>query len=138
VNRLRAVAIAVAATAAATVLTGAAAQGLSGSKHRKISSTFTLHGHVVGLYPGARTRLVIAVHNRGRRPLRLRSITTRARDAKPGCSAKNLRVAAFHGRLPVGVGRWRNVSVSVRMLPTTPVGCQGALFPLAFSGRATR
>jgi hypothetical protein len=138
VNRLRAVAIAVAASAAATVLTGAAAQGLSGSKHRRISSTFTLHGHVGGLYPGARTRLLIAVNNRGRRPLRVRSITTRVRDAKPGCSAKNLQVDPYRGRLRVGAGRRRNVSVSVRMLPTTPVACQGALFPLAFRGRATR
>ncbi len=137
-NPLRAVAITVAATAAATVLTGAAAQGSSRSRDSRVASTFTLHGRVVGLYPGARTRLVIAVHNRGRRRLRVHSITTRARDAKPGCSAKNVRVAAFHGRLPVGAGRWRNVTVSVRMLPTTAVACQGAVFPLVFSGRATR
>jgi hypothetical protein len=138
VNRLHAVAITVAATAAATVLTGAAAQGSSGSGRHRVASTFTLRGHVVELYPGARTRLVIAVHNRGRRSVRVRSITTRVRDAKPGCSAKNLRVAAFRGRLRVGAGRWRTVSVSVRMLPTTPVACQGAVFPLAFRGRATR
>jgi len=138
VSRLHGVLAAGAVVSAATAITGAAAQGSSASNHRTISSTFTLRGHVGGLYPGARTRLLLAVHNPGRRPLRVRSITTRVRDAKPGCSGVNLQVDPYRGRLRVGAGRWRNVSVSVRMLPTTPLACQGARFPLAFRGRATR
>jgi hypothetical protein len=135
---LHGVLAAAALVAAVAALTGASALGSSESNHHRISSTFTLRGHVDGLYPGARVRLLIAVHNRGRRPLRVRSITTRVRDAKPGCSAKNLQIGRYRGRLRVEARHWRNVSVSVRMLPTTPVACQGALFPLAFRGRATR
>jgi hypothetical protein len=138
VNRLRVVAAVSAAVAAATALGGAAAEGSHGSHRGRGAATFSLRGHVGGLFPGAEKRLVIAVHNRSRRSLRVRSITTRVRDGKRGCSAGNLRVSAFRGRLRVGAGRSRRVAVRVRMLPTAPAACQGAVFPLAFRGRATR
>lgn len=129
---------AIAAVAAlAVALTGAAANGSLGAGHGRTTGGFTLRGHVGGLYPGARLRLVIVVRNRGRRPLLVRSITTRVRDARSGCGATNLYVAAFRGRLRVAAGRSRRVAVSVRMLPTSPAACQGAVFPLVFRGRAT-
>jgi hypothetical protein len=133
---LGAAAIAAAAVAAAA-LTGAAANSV-GSDRVKPAGGFTLRGHVGGLYPGARRRLVLVVHNRSRRPLRVRSITTRVRNPKPGCSAANLHVSAFRGPLRVGPGRSRRVAVSVRMLLSSPGACQGAVFPLVFHGRATQ
>lgn len=71
------------------------------ARHR-VATTFTLRGHVSGLFPGASTQLVIVVRNRSRRSLRVRSVTMRVRDAKPGWSAKNLRASAFRGRLWFG------------------------------------
>jgi len=108
------------------------------SGHGRPSRGFTLAGHVKGLYPGARRRLVIVVRNRGRRPLRVRSVTTRVRDASAGCSGRNLRVSRFRGRVRVRARRSRRIAVSVRMLPESPAACQGAIFPLVFRGRATR
>jgi hypothetical protein len=125
------------AVVAATALTGAAATGSLGSGRAPVGSGFTLRGHVGGLYPGASKRLVVAVHNRSRRPLRIRSITTRVRAARRGCGARNVRVSSFRGRVRVGAGRTRRVAVRVRMLSTSPPACQGAVFPLVFRGRAT-
>lgn len=130
-----AVAVLVVAT---TALAGAAATRPLGKNKRRPAVSFTLRGHVGGLFPGASRRLVIAVHNRSRRSLRVRSITTRVRDAKRGCRARNLRVSAFRGRLRIGPRRSRRVAVRVRMLPSAPAACQGAVFRLAFRGRATR
>lgn len=126
-----------AAVAAATALTGAAASGSSASHHGR-PVAFTLRGHVTGLYPGASRRLVVVVRNRARRPLRVRSITTRVGDAGAGCSRRNLRVSRFRGRLLVAPGRARRVKVRVRMLATSPDACQAAVFRLRFHGRATR
>jgi hypothetical protein len=127
---------AVAATAAA--LTGAAATGSLAGGHGAAPAGFTLRGHVSGLYPGARRSLVIAVHNPGRRPLRVRSISTSVRPARRGCGAENVRVARFRGRLRVGPGATRRVRVTARMPLSSPTACQGAVFPLVFQGRATR
>ena len=115
-NRRRRFASAIAAAvtaAAATTLVGAAATNSINSGDR-LAPGFTLHGHVSGLYPGARRRLVIVVRNRDPRPLRLRSITTRVKDAKPGCTARNLRISAFRGRLRVGSGQARHVAVTLQ------------------------
>jgi hypothetical protein len=130
---------AIAAIAAAvTALTGAAATGSLGSGHGMAAGEFTLRGHVRGLYPGARRRLVVVVHNRGRRPLRVRSITARVRSANRACGARNLRVSPFRGRLLVRGRQSRRVAVTVWMLPESPAACQGAVFPLVFRGRATK
>jgi hypothetical protein len=116
----------------------AAAPGSPDSGQVRAGRAFTLTGSVGGLYPGASRRLVIVVRNRDRTSLRVRSITTRVRDAKPGCRAGNLRVSAFRGRLRVGAGRSRRVAVRARMPSDSPSACQGAVFPLVFRGRATR
>jgi hypothetical protein len=128
----------VAAVVAATALTGAAASGYPGSHKGRARARFTLRGHVAGLYPGASKRLVVAVHNRARRPLRVRSITTHVGNASAGCRRANLRVSAFRGRLLVGPGRTRRVALRARMREASPDACQGAVFPLRFHGRATR
>jgi len=116
----------------------AAALGGLGANHHHAAAGFKLSGHVTGLYPGQRKQLVILVHNRGQRPIRVRVITTDVRDASAACKARNLWVATFHGSLRVRGQRSRSVVVSARMRVDSPSACQGAVFRLAFHGRATR
>jgi hypothetical protein len=137
-RRLRATAIVVAAAAAA--LTAMAAIGAVGAGPvRATKGGFTLAGNIRGLLPGVHRRLVITVHNRGRRPLLVRSISVRiVRAASPGCAAKNLYVSRFRGRLRLRGHATRRIAVRVWMVRNSPSACQGAVFPLVFKGRATR
>jgi hypothetical protein len=120
-----------------TALAAGAAVGATSSGHHAQRRQFTLTGHVIGLYPGSHRRLTIVVRNRSRKPLRIRSVITRVRDAGPACRARNLRVSKFRGRLRVRPHRRRRIAVTVWMRPDAPDGCQGARFPLVFRGRAT-
>lgn len=118
-------------------LGAAAAVGALGRHPRKATRGFRLTGHVSGLYPGVHKRLVIVVRNRGRKAIRVRSITTRVRNAKGGCSGRNVHVSRWRGRLRVRGRSSRRVKVGVWLLPDSPNVCQGALFRLVFRGRAT-
>ncbi len=128
--------LAIAAAVVAALIVAAAVSALD-SRQRRVAGGFTLAGHVSGLYPGARRRLVIVVRNRGRRALRVRSVTTRVRDASAACSGRNLHVSRFHGRLRLAGRASRRIAVRVWMLPESPAACQEAVFPLVFRGRAT-
>jgi hypothetical protein len=125
--------------AAVLVLAGVAATGALGTRegHRTVGR-FTLRGHVGGLYPGARKPLVLVVRNHGRRPVRVRSITTTVKAARPGCGARNVRVSRYRGRLRIRAGGSRRIALEARMPRTSPTACQGAVFPLVFRGRASR
>jgi hypothetical protein len=120
------------------VLAAGAAVGAVGSGQHARVRPFTLSGHVSGLYPGARRRLTIVIRNHSRRPLRIRSVTARVRDAGPACRGRNLRISRFRGRLRLRARRARRIAVTVLMRPDAPDACQGARFPLVFRGRATR
>jgi hypothetical protein len=131
--------MAMALAAAAAALTAVAAIGAVGAgPARATKGGFTLSGHIRGLLPGIPRHLVITAHNRGRRPLLVRSITVRVRAAGPHCGAKNLHVSRFQGRMRLRGHASRRIAVRVSMLRDSPSACQGAVFPLAFKGRATR
>jgi len=137
-RRLGRSATAVAAiVAAATALTGASALGSLGSASHKTKSSFSLRGHVGGLYPGARQKLTIVVHNRTARPLSVRSIRTRVRDAGRTCRGRNVRVAPYRGSLRLRPHQRRRVKVRIRMLRSAPSACQKKTFRLDFRGSAT-
>jgi hypothetical protein len=135
--KLRPPAVVALLLAAGALFGTAAALGAFGANHRRDAAGFKLSGHVTGLYPGQRKRLVIVVRNRGTRAIRVRVVTTRVRDASRACKAKNLRVAAFHGTLRVAGHRSRRIAVRASMRADSPTACQGAVFRLAFHGRAT-
>ena len=118
-------------------LTAAAAIGASGKRRHDSHPGLALSGHVAGLLPGQRARLTIAVRNRLRRAVHLRSVTTAVRTAARGCAGRNLAVARYVGRLRIGPGRRARVTVSVRMRRDSPDACQGKVFPLVFRGRAS-
>lgn len=130
--------IAAAAAVAAVALSTVAAFSAIGTHAVHPKRGFTLKGHVRGLVPGTSRRLVITVHNRLRRTLLVRSISTRVRDAGPKCRGRNLRVARFRGQLRLRGHASRRIAVRVSMRKDSPSACQGAVFRLAFSGRATR
>jgi hypothetical protein len=121
----------------AIALTAATAIGSTGAGRATRGKGFSLSGHVTGLYPGQRKRLVIVVRNRGSRVLRVREVTTHVRDASAACKARNLRIASFHGSLRVAPHGWRRITVRASMRLDSPSACQGAVFRLAFHGRAT-
>jgi hypothetical protein len=118
----------------AAVMVAAAALGASG-KHGR--SGFTIKGRIGGLYPGVHRRLVIVLRNRGRRPIVVRSVTTRVRRARPGCPGRYVHVSRFRGRVRVRGRASRRIRVRIWLVPGTPSACQGAVFRLAFRGRAT-
>lgn len=134
-SRTLGVSAAAAAAVAATALTGAAATGVLRSPQAKRGPALVLRGHVVGLYPGARKRLVVVVHNRSRRTLRVRAISVRVRNASRRCRAGNIHVTASKRPLRIRPGGSRRVALTVAMRGTSPNACQGAVFPLAFRSR---
>lgn len=102
--------VAVAVAVAAAALAGVAMSSSLHSGQREARGGFTLRGHVGGLYPGARRRLVVVVRNRGRRALRIRSITTLVRPAVPAAARETCACRPFAGGLSSGRaarGAWR-------------------------------
>jgi hypothetical protein len=115
----------------------AAAIGASGKRRHISRPGLALSGHIAGLQPGQRARMIIHVKNRLHRTIHLRSVKTTVRAAARGCSGANLVVAAYHGRLRIRAGGWSRVFVSVRMRSDSPNACQGEVFPLTFKGQAS-
>ena len=100
--------------------------------------TFTIAGSVGGLYPGASARLVLTVSNPQPFAIDVTSITTTVGDASASCAASNLTVAAFSGNLNVPGRSSARVAVPVALGHAAPDACQGAVFPLTYSGLAQK
>jgi hypothetical protein len=98
------------------------------------SSGFKISGKLTGLYPGATRELVLVVHNPQMFPIVVTSITTTVASPSAGCQASNLVVTAFSGELPLRARTSAEVSVPVLMRHVAPDACQGAVFPLTYSG----
>jgi hypothetical protein len=99
---------------------------------------FRLSGRVKGLYPGARTTLVVRAANPNRFAIRVRSVRATVGRAGSTCSESNVRVRAFRGnrRLqPKSTARFR---LKIRMRADAPDSCVGARFPLTYHGEAVR
>jgi hypothetical protein len=99
---------------------------------------FTISGSVGGLYPGLSTQLVLTVVNSQSYKIVVTSITTRVGAPKAGCSASNLIVGAFAGDLKVKAHESAELSVPVALSHAAPDACQGAVFPLTYSGLGRR
>lgn len=102
------------------------------------SAGFTISGKVGGLYPGAVRSLKLTVTNHESFAIIVTSLTTTAGAARAGCGAANLKVASFSGRLKVPAKGKAGTSVHVTMAHSAPNACQGAAFPLRYSGQARR
>jgi hypothetical protein len=99
----------------------------------KRSTQLTVGGRVSGLYPGARKGLRVRVANGSRRPVTVTAIRAQAGLAQPGCTAKNVRITGYRGKLRVKRHHPRQVRVPITMDLQAPSACQGARFPLSFA-----
>jgi hypothetical protein len=97
---------------------------------------------VVGLYPGARKRLILTLRNRDTRHsvrirrIRVDDVGTTRRGCAP--SQRNLRIRQYRGRmLTVPPRGRRRVVVRLTMPYTVANACQRATFKLRYSAQTT-
>jgi hypothetical protein len=97
---------------------------------------FSIAGEVDGLYPGAEATLEARVTNP--HPFTIRVISTSATvfDASPSCPASMLDIGDSETSVDVPPRGTGTVPLEVRMSLSAPDACQGATWPLEFSGTA--
>ena len=121
------------------VVATAGARALRPSDRDTAAATgFVIHGSARGLYPGGRRRLVIRIANPQPTPIRVVSIRVRVLAAGIRCAASNVHVGRFRRTLTIGARERGSLVLPIRMIGVAPNGCQGAQFPLLFTGRAVR
>lgn len=99
---------------------------------------FRISGSVAGLYPGAHLPLALKVTNPQHFAIVVTTISVSAGNAKPGCGAANLKATSFAGKLHVPAGGSAVVTVQVTLAHSAPNACQGAVFPLRYTGAASK
>lgn len=118
---------------ACLVLLGQAAA----SVHAQEEEEFEITGEVGGLYPGAEMTLEARVSNPYPFPINVTSVETTVVDASPGCPASMLEIRGSDQEVEIPPGATRMVPLDVRMDRGAPDACQGATWPLEFTGTAT-
>lgn len=101
-------------------------------------STFRIAGSVAGLFPGFGMTLMLTVTNPQPFKIVVTSITTSVGNANVGCTAANVSIAAFSGKLLVPAQGSAHTSVPVSMAASAPDACIGATFPLSYRGLAQK
>ena len=96
---------------------------------------FRVSGSVTGLFPGARRLMAVRVQNPYRRPLRLLSVAADVGQARRYCTASNLTLRPFRGRLSIPPRSARVVRLGVALEPTAAQDCSGGRFPLRFRAK---
>jgi hypothetical protein len=111
----------------------AAATEGSGGGHVRIASY-----RVVGLYPGARRRLVLMLHNTDRRRsaliarVHVATVVTSKHGCKP--SRRNLRIRQYRGpAFTIRPNSTRRLSLRLTMPNTVANACQRAVFKLRYT-----
>lgn len=99
---------------------------------------FSISGSVSGLFPGSSLPLVLTVTNPHPFPIQITSIATSVGSPSPGCASSNLAVTEFAGKLMVPANSTANVTLTATLGHTTPDACQGAVFPLHYTGTAVK
>lgn len=102
------------------------------------SGRFTISGSVTGLFPGASMPLVLTVSNHREFAIVVTSITTSVGSPSPSCASANLSVSQFVGNLSVPAEGTSKVTVTVTLSLAAPDACQGAVFPLQYTGNAVK
>jgi hypothetical protein len=117
---------------------GQGAEMTSGQPTSTTARAFRISGSAAKLYPGLTVPLVLTVTNLRLFPLVVTSLTVSAGDASGACVAANLSVNSFSGHLLVPAGGTAKTTLQVAMNHAAPDACQGAKFPLRYSGTATK
>lgn len=97
-----------------------------------------LGGHAGNLYPGRVQPLPVHMDNLGQEPQVVRSVWAAVGDAKPHCTARNVSVSVYRGRLRIPPHRRRWISLTIAMRPDAANACQHAIFPLTFRAKVRR
>jgi len=100
--------------------------------------SFQIAGAIKDLYPGSSATLTLTVRNLQRFTIVVTRLSTTVGSPAPGCHATNLTVATFSGQLTVRARASRQLSVPVTFSRAAPDACQGARFPLEYSGLAKK
>jgi hypothetical protein len=100
--------------------------------------SFRVRGSVRGLYPGLAKTIRARASNPFAFSIELRRVTVTVRRPAPGCPAETVRVHPWRGAVGISQGATRHIPLRVRMVPSAPDACQGARYPLVYSGRAVR
>jgi hypothetical protein len=100
------------------------------------TGTFRIAGSASKLYPGATVPLVLTVTNAQPFVIEVTSLTVKVSNASAKCAGTNLKASSFTGRLRVPARRSAKTTLHLTMQPSALDGCQGAHFPLSFSGLA--
>ncbi len=95
-------------------------------------SPIRTHGEVEGLYPGETSWISLPLRNRSSRPVMVRSITAKVRDAWARCRADNLIPIKRRLRLWIPPRKRSRTAMQVRLQEDAGDDCQGAIFPLKF------
>ena len=120
---------------AACVIAALVLVGLSASSVHA-QDAFTIAGEVDGLYPGADTTLNARVSNPHPFAIRVISTTVTVLDASPACPASMLQIGDSQASVVVPPGGSGTVPLDVQMSRGAPDACQGATWPLEFTGTA--
>jgi hypothetical protein len=129
---VNAVRVPTAAIVAAVALAFTAPPAVAASDARLEAS-----GHVRGLYPGATERMPVLVRNRNSHPVRVRWVGATSRDARPGCSRRELVVRPSRRRVVIPARAARTVTIGIGLRATAPNACEGARWPLRLLARGT-
>ena len=99
---------------------------------------FSIFGNATGLYPGATLSVVLTVTNPQPFALEVTSITTTVGNASPVCPSSYLNVSSFNGPLHVAARGHASTTVHASMAHSAPDACEGAVFPLQYTGQGQR
>jgi hypothetical protein len=95
-----------------------------------------IKGYVEYLYPGAKVRLQLTLRNRSPQRVRVNWVKARVGDASPDCTAANLSVPKrTRLKLKIKPQHRKGVAMWATLADHTPVGCEGAAFPLSYTAK---
>jgi len=123
---------------AIVVLGAGGSAGLAAAPSAAAPTTFGIAGSVGGLYPGDSAPLRLKLRNPYGFAIVVTSISTAVSSAGPKCVSGNLTVPAFTGQVKVPARGQAQTFVTVTLRHKAPDGCQGAVFPLSYSGIARK
>jgi hypothetical protein len=104
------------------------------------NAPFLITGQVTGLAPGVTRPLQLTLQNTQNFDIIVKTVTvTVGNSDRDGCSASNATATGFTGSLTVPKnGTAVLSSLSVRMIADPANACQGARFPLTYTGTAVK
>jgi hypothetical protein len=111
--------------------------GLEGVAAKSATPGFKVNGHISGLYPGEKAKLVTRVHNPNGFAITVRSLKVSVGNV-PGCSGKNIEIKKFKGKHRVPAHRTGKIKLQLTMKPKAPDACQAAKLTLAYHGKAVK